>query len=124
MQAGTDLSPDISRGPRGPGASGVPPSLLFYQGVARDGQRDTLFLGTAWACAQGWTGFAHGERLAPPRADQGMHVRDERDREEIPILLREVVLSDVVEPALPLVVQVGDPLDGGLAVRIEVGLGP
>ena len=53
-----------------------------------------------------------------------MHVRDERDREEIPILLREVVLSDVVEPALPLVVHVGDPLDESLAVRIEFGLGP
>ena len=53
-----------------------------------------------------------------------MHVRDERDREEIPRLLREVVLSDIVEPALPLVVQVVDPLDGGLMDRIEVGFGP
>ena len=40
-----------------------------------------------------------------------MHVREERDREEVPILLREVVLSDIVESTLPLVVHVGDPLD-------------
>ena len=37
-------------------------------------------------------------------------MRDERDCEEVPILLREVVLSDVVEPALPIVVHVGDHL--------------
>ena len=48
---------------------------------------------------------------------------DERDREEIPILLREGVLSDVVEPALPIVVHAGNPLDEGLTVRIEVGFG-
>ena len=53
-----------------------------------------------------------------------MHVRNERGREDVPILLREVVPSDIVESALPLVVHVGDPLDGGLMDRIEVGFGP
>ena len=61
--------------------------------------------------------------MALPGAEQGMHVRDERDREEIPILLREVVLSDIVEPALPLVVHVGDHLMRVSRSELNLGWG-
>ena len=71
---------------------------MLYQHAASDGRRDTLFLGSARACAHGLAGFTRGGRLALPEAEQGMH-------EGVPIFFGEREILERGDPVIGVSLQ-------------------